>query len=300
MLLPVRTLPAQVEPLRLRPDHIGDGGEQRPHLGFPVTGALHRLRVEAQRDIVHEHPSVHHAEIDAMLATVDERVQRPDHVIAVDAEVEREVVPGTGRDAGVGQSGLGGDGRHDRLRAVATCHRQPIGAVRDGGPHQHFEVVARLQLDRLDTAGPSLGRQREPLGLPAARPRIHEQDGLARRRRRGQLDVRAERDPCGGDAGQHADGDDRELSDMPGDQDERETERNRSYRECDDPEDAGAEHRVGGGEQCDDHAGQQDQPVRERLGRHPERQQQGQWCEHQEPDRCESSSHHLGPRLPRA
>ena len=117
------------------------------------------------------------------LAAVDERVEGADDVVAVDAEVEREVVARAGGDAGVRQAALGGDRGDDRLRAVAAGHRERVGAAIDRVADERLEVVARLQLDRLDPARARLVGEREALRLAAARARVEEQHRSARRRR---------------------------------------------------------------------------------------------------------------------
>ena len=68
-------------------------------LGLAIALALDGVRVEAERDVVDEHPAVDLGEVDAPLAAVAERVERADDIVAIDAEVECEVVAGAGRDA---------------------------------------------------------------------------------------------------------------------------------------------------------------------------------------------------------
>ena len=110
-------------------------------------------------------------------ATADEGVERADDIVAVDPEVEGEVVAGPGRDAGVGQAQLGGDHRDDGLRAVAAGHRQGVGSIGDRAAHELLEVGAELQFDRLDATRARLVGQVELLGLPPARLRVVEEDG---------------------------------------------------------------------------------------------------------------------------
>ena len=123
-------------PLPSGPSDLGQRVEDRPQLRLAVAVALDRLGVDAERDVVDEDPAVDLGEVDAALAAVDERVERADDVVAVDPEVEREVVAGAGRDAGVGQAVLGGDRGDDRLRAVAAGHRERVGAVGDRVAHE--------------------------------------------------------------------------------------------------------------------------------------------------------------------
>ena len=154
----------------------------RAQLRVAVALALDRVGVEAERDVVDEHAPVDLGQVDAALAAVDERVERADDVVAVDAEVEREVVARARRDAGVGQVELGGDRGDDRLRAVAAGHRQPVGAAGDRVAHELLEVPRGAELDRLDPARAGLVGQREALGLAAAGLRVEEQHRPLRRR----------------------------------------------------------------------------------------------------------------------
>ena len=82
-------------------------------------------------------------EVDALLAPVDERLERPDDVIAIDAEVEGEVVPGPGGDAREREIVLGRDRGDQRLRPVAPRSHQSVGAAADGVLHERDEVVAQ-------------------------------------------------------------------------------------------------------------------------------------------------------------
>jgi hypothetical protein len=115
VLVAARPGPSQVESRALRAEHVGDGVEDGAQLRVAIAAALHRVGVEPERHVVDEHPPVDLSQIHAPLAAVDERIERADHVAAVDAEVEREVVARAGRDAGVGQVELGGDRRDDGL-----------------------------------------------------------------------------------------------------------------------------------------------------------------------------------------
>ena len=100
--MPAGAGPAQVEALALGPEHVGQRVEDRLQLRLAIALALDSLRVEAERDVVDENAAVDLGEVDPALAAVDERVERADDVVAIDAEVEREVVAGPGRDAGIG------------------------------------------------------------------------------------------------------------------------------------------------------------------------------------------------------
>ena len=140
--VPARAGPAQVELAAVRAEHVGHGVEQRADLRVAVALALDGLGVEPERDVVDEHAPVDLGEVDDPLAAVDERVEGADDVVAVDAEVEREVVARAGGHARVGQPVLGGDRGDDRLRAVAAGHREPVGAALDRAADERLEVLA--------------------------------------------------------------------------------------------------------------------------------------------------------------
>ena len=84
--------------------------------------ALDRFGVDTERYVVYEHPAVDLGEVDHPLAPLCERVERSHDVVTVDAEIEREMITRPRRHAHVRESPLGGDRRHDRLRAVAAGH----------------------------------------------------------------------------------------------------------------------------------------------------------------------------------
>src|SRR5206468_2437938 len=58
---------------------------------------------------------------------------------------------------------------------------EPVRATLDRATYQRLEVIAGLQLDRLDATLPSLLGELEAFGLPATRARIIEQHRSARR-----------------------------------------------------------------------------------------------------------------------
>ena len=175
MLGAARPGPLQVEPLALGTERVGQGVEDRPQLRVAIALPLDRLRVEPERDVVDEHAAVDLGEVDPALAPVDERVERADDVVAIHAEVEREVVAGPGRDARVRKIELGRDRGDDRLRAVAAGHRQPVGAARHGIADELLEVGPPRQLDRLDPPRPRLVGELELLGLPSPGLRVEEE-----------------------------------------------------------------------------------------------------------------------------
>ena len=104
---------SKVERLGIRSDQLRHHVDHRAHLVFPVRRRLHDRAVHPHGHVVHEGAAVDAAEIDAPLLPVAERVERADDVVAVDAEVEGEVVPGAGGNTHVREIVLGRD-RSDR------------------------------------------------------------------------------------------------------------------------------------------------------------------------------------------
>ena len=149
---------------------------------------LDRLPVHSERDVVDEGAAVDLADVDPSLAPVDECVERPDDVVAVDAEVEREVVASARRDARVRKASLGCDAGDDRLRPVAPGHRQRIGAVVQRAADELLEVGAGRQLDRLDAPRAGLVGHVEARDLPATGARVVEEHRVRRARRGRQCD----------------------------------------------------------------------------------------------------------------
>jgi hypothetical protein len=165
------------------------------------------------------------------LAAVDERVERTHDVLAIDAEVEREVVARARRDAGVGQIELRGDRGDDGLRAVAAGHRQPVGTAGNGVAHELLEVPRWAELDRLDPARPGFVGHLETGGLATAGLGLEEQHRPLRRRHPRQADAEAEGRSRTGEA-QHERGDDHQLLEQAGaDEQEDPAERDRAARE---------------------------------------------------------------------
>ena len=75
-----------------------------------------------------------------------------------------------------------GDVRDQSLRPVTPGHAQHVGALAGRLLGELDEVVALTEHDRPHTAPLRLGDQAEPRHLPAARPGVHQQHTLPRRR----------------------------------------------------------------------------------------------------------------------
>ena len=85
--------PAQVESVALRKPARRAACRGLSEACVAIAVGLDSLGVEAERDVVDGHAAVHLGEVNRSLAAVDEGVERPDDVIAIDPEVEREIVP---------------------------------------------------------------------------------------------------------------------------------------------------------------------------------------------------------------
>ena len=197
MVAAVNAGETQVERVSIGTKHGRHRLSNRPELGVPVALLLDRFGVDTERHIVHEDAAVDLGEIHHTLAPLRKRVQSADDVIAVDTEIESEMVTRAGRHAHIRKSAFGGDRGDDRLRPIPARHAHGVGAVGDCVAHQRREVVAEMQLDRLHPASASLARDLKALCLPAARFRVIEQHGPLRRSRNRQLRVDGEHPPRG-------------------------------------------------------------------------------------------------------
>jgi hypothetical protein len=203
-------------------------------------------------------------------------------------QIEREVVPGSSRDARIGQILLGCDRGDDRPRAVATGHRQRIGAAGDRGAHELLQVAARRELDRLDAAGPRLVGEIGLLGLAAAGLRVEEENRV--RGVGGDRDrhVRAECALRRGEGRDDSRPHQRQLQDAGienHDQDRRQPHQRRRA-EADDPWQAPAQQAVPRRDRRPDHEHRRDQTTRkagdDRVCRSRDRQRGA----HDRDDRC--------------
>ena len=248
-------------------DDVGRGVEDGAQLRLPVALALHRLGVEPERDVVDEGAPVDLGQVHPALASGDERVQRADDVVAVDAEVEREVVARAGRDAGERQVVLGGDRRDQGLGPVAARRRERVRAIGHRRADELLEVIARGELDGLDPPRARLGGEIGLERLPASGAGVPDHHRALRPRRRRQLgpdDEEAPRERQG--RHQEADGEQR-VQDQPAG--EREHDRGhqqpRAGREEREPRGAAAPDRRPRGQERPEEERRDDQAARERL-----------------------------------
>ena len=175
--------------------------EQRFGFRVAVALALDRFAVDAERDVVDEDLSVDDAEVDATFSTFDERIEGSDGVVAVDAEVECEVIAGARGNTRVRQIVRRRDVGHDRLRTVAASHRECVGTVGDGALGEGSQIVSLDQFDGPVTPTFRFIGEVEPVGFAVAGPSVVDEHGSAR----GCDDGQRHRDPersrrrCDGD-----------------------------------------------------------------------------------------------------
>ena len=153
----------QVDRGGARPEHVRGRLQQRARLGVTVGRLPNGVAVDPERDVVEEEAAVHLRHVDPALDPVGERVERADEIVAIDAEVECEMVARAGGNADEGKSVRECGRRDDGQRSVAAGDAERVGAARDGVGYQRSEVVVRAQDDHVDAA---LAR---PLGEPGAR-----------------------------------------------------------------------------------------------------------------------------------
>ncbi len=179
-----RVTNAQPEP---RAGVLGQQIRKQVERGAPlvvaVRGALHDGRVGAERGVVDEDAVPDLSEVYPQLDTVGERLQARRGVLAVEPEVQREVIAGSRGDHQEGKSVLRGDARHQGLSAVSASDAEKICAVAhrllgQSGDVDHLPLQQRHL--GAEFAGP-VGEV-ELLDLAASRARVHDQERLGRRR----------------------------------------------------------------------------------------------------------------------
>ena len=126
----------------VRPEHLGEQRLGGLGLGVAVALLLDDRGVDAERHVVDEEPVADRRVVDAPLDGVAEGVEARARVVAVDAQVEGEVVAGAGRDAHERQVVLDGDRGDEGLGPVAAGHAEAVGAAGDGVAGELLEVEA--------------------------------------------------------------------------------------------------------------------------------------------------------------
>jgi hypothetical protein len=146
--LSVRAGPAQVELASAGSEHFRHGVEQRAQLRIAVLLVLDGLGIDPERDVVDEHAPVDLREVDGALATVDERIECSDDLVAVDAEVEREVV------ARAGGMHAYGSARSAASAATIACEPSPPAIASASAPRA---MASRTSCSRSHGGPSSIG-----------------------------------------------------------------------------------------------------------------------------------------------
>jgi hypothetical protein len=254
----------------------------------PAVALLaHGLGVDAERDVVDEDAPVHLPQVYITLASLDEGVERPDDVFAVDPEVEGEVVARARRDAGVGKVVLGRDRGDDRLRAVASGHRQAVRPPPHRRSGQLGQVLAGVQLDDLVAAPLCLSAEVQLRGASFARAGVEEEHRVPWRLGAGQRAFGSQRLASPRDRGAEGDrDDDQDPAVLTADHDpERDPDQERGEGHAEDARRAAAQDRRPGDDQGAEDAGEDDEAAGEvadeDVGGHPQREgaaEQGEDC----------------------
>ncbi len=105
---------------------VGEHVEEGLDLVIAVGGAVHHSPVGAEGHVVDKGPSADESEVDAQFDAVGERVQAGRRVVPVQAEVQREVVAGAGRDDHEGEAVSSRDAGYECLRSVAAGHAEQV------------------------------------------------------------------------------------------------------------------------------------------------------------------------------
>ena len=108
--------------------------------------------VEPERDVVHERTTVDIAEVDASFSGLPEGVESADHVAAVQAKIQCQVVPRPGRHNHHGDAAFGRHTRHHRLRSVTARHADHVRTGVDRRSCQLLQIVARAEHHHFDAA----------------------------------------------------------------------------------------------------------------------------------------------------
>src|SRR4029077_13492962 len=107
---------------------VGERAQGRIELVAAVGRGLDDLRVRAEGRVVDEGPAVDHPEVDPQLDAVGQGAQAGGRVLAVQPEVEGEMVTGARADHQERDAVLGGDAGHQGLRAVTAGHTEQVRA----------------------------------------------------------------------------------------------------------------------------------------------------------------------------
>ena len=136
----------------------------------PVGRSLHDLGVGTEGGVVDEGPAVDQAEVDPQLDPVAQGVQASRRVLAVQPEVEGEMVPGACADHEERDAVLGGDAGHQGLGAVTARDAEQVSALGDrlAGHGGDVDVPWAAEQEHLGAERLSLALQVESTDFSAA------------------------------------------------------------------------------------------------------------------------------------
>ena len=175
---------------RVAPEYFGQHPLPGSELAVAVFIVLDDACVNAERGVVDEDVLIEGSEIDTPLDSIRERIERPDDVVPVEAEVECKVVARSSGNADVGNVTLHRDPHDQRLRAIAPCHSDDVCTLRGGSVGQLAKVVTGSEQQRFDAPLPRLLGQVEAFCFPATGLGIDDQHALSRRVRRARMPAR--------------------------------------------------------------------------------------------------------------
>jgi hypothetical protein len=148
-------------------------------LASRYSGDRTSIGVQAQRHVVHEEPVADSADVDATLQRLAERVESAHHVVAVEAEIERDVVQRASGDAHERRVTAHGDSRDRCERTIASRDADHIGATVDRVLRKLCEPNARLEHQGFDPPTTRLISEVERSRAPMPRVGVEDQHAVA-------------------------------------------------------------------------------------------------------------------------
>src|SRR4051794_24608623 len=146
---------ARMQPMAVTRDREdAPGPRERLAAAAVALPAVHEPGVDTDRDVVQEAAVGDAADIDLPFDSCLEGRERPERVVAVEADVSREVVPRPERDADEGGARLERDRRDCAERPVAPRHADDLSA---GGPGDLAGALVLAEDVRLDPESLRLG-----------------------------------------------------------------------------------------------------------------------------------------------
>ena len=110
-------------------EQVGQHLQGSAPLVVPVRGAAYHLGVGTERGVVDERAPADDAQVDAQFFPIGKGIEAGGGILAVQAQVQGEVIAGPGADHQEGQAMLGRDAGHQRLGSVAPGHPEQVGAI---------------------------------------------------------------------------------------------------------------------------------------------------------------------------